>query len=84
MQLSNILPFLAVLSTASAAAIPEEANALEARANFPGLNALQSYNARGIVAKIKAEKLGSASKQACLASITTAITEACLVHVTSQ
>jgi hypothetical protein len=45
---------------------------LEARGNLPGLNAVQSRNAREIIAEVKKEKLGL---QGCKAGIATAIVE---------
>ena len=48
--------------------------ALEKRANLPGLNAVQTRNAREIIGEVKKEKLGV---HGCQTAITTALTEVC-------
>jgi hypothetical protein len=48
---------------------------LEKRANLPGLNSVQTKNARAIIAEVKKEKLGV---HGCQTAITTALTEVCI------
>lgn len=52
-----------------------EEGELDARANLPGLNALQSKYARGIIAQAKKDKVGA---HGCQAGIATALVEVCL------
>jgi hypothetical protein len=72
--IASLAPFSAL-----AAPTPYDASDLasrEAAANLPGLNSVQSANARAVIAENKKEGLG---KQGCLAGIATGLTEASLL-----
>lgn len=75
MKVSTVLFYMALGAT-SARALPTEAvdvqGGLEARDNLPGLNALQSKYARGIIAQAKKDGVGA---HGCQAGIATALTE---------
>ncbi|EFZ01806.1 hypothetical protein X797_004422 [Metarhizium robertsii] len=79
MKVSTVLFYMALGAT-SARAMPTEAvdvqGGLEARDNLPGLNALQSKYARGIIAQAKKDGVGA---HGCQAGIATALTESSLV-----
>lgn len=82
MKFSNILGFLAIGAVTAAPVedpssldlthIEAQTNHLEARANLPGLNAVQSKYARAIIAKAKAVGVGA---HGCQAGIATALVE---------
>ena len=86
MKFSNVLGFLAIGAVAAAPAedrsaldlthVEAKTNNLEARANLPGLNALQSKYARAIIAKAKADGVGA---HGCQAGIATALVEVSFV-----
>ena len=83
MKFSNILGLFA-LGVSSVSAAPaedpaaldltsvEQTNHLEARANLPGLNSVQSKYARAIIAKAKSDHVGA---HGCQAAIATALVE---------
>lgn len=85
MKFSNVLGFLAIGAVSAAPAedrsaldlthIEAKTNHLEARANLPGLNAVQSKYARAIIAKAKADGVGA---HGCQAGIATALVEVSL------
>lgn len=66
-----ILAAFTAFTSIIAAPVAEPAE-LDTRANLPGLNAVQSANARAIIAEVKKENLGT---HGCQAGITTALTE---------
>jgi len=58
------------------AAVAAPAPEVEARANLPGLNAVQSGYARGVIAKAKADGVG---RHGCEAAIATCLVESSLI-----
>lgn len=71
MKFTNVVTYLTLGATAAVAAPAPE---VEARANLPGLNAVQSGYARGVIAKAKADGVG---RHGCEAAIATCLVEVC-------
>jgi len=84
MKTSFIIAVIAAFGTSSILAAPLADDFVEdvvpeteivKRSNLPGLNAVQTRNARAIIAEVKKEKLGL---HGCEAGIATGLTEVCL------
>lgn len=74
MKISSLLALVASLGAASSAAAPTGGLEAVKRANFPGLDAVQTANARAIIDETNRRQLGS---QGCIVAITAALTEVC-------
>ncbi|OAQ63650.1 NLP/P60 protein [Pochonia chlamydosporia 170] len=75
MKTSGILAALAALGATSVLATPVDGMVVIKRDNLPGLNDVQSANARAVIDENNKEKLG---KQGCIAALTTGLTESSL------
>lgn len=71
MKYSSVVTYLALIASAAVAAPAPEVD-LQARANLPGLNAVQTKYANAIIAQAKKDNVGA---HGCQAAIATSMTE---------